>query len=108
YMGGFITNLLSCPTDQKLRKFWRNPYAFGNWVAAVQFYRFSYTLSSATDYAAQAMARVQGTPDAFIDHFKHGMASTPDLTWQWGPKMGFIKVKTSSVNVPSAKIMFAE
>ena len=108
YIGGFNTNLLTCPSDRKLLIFRQNQRAFGDAVYNKQYYYFSYTLSCADGlYAVTKPAWNNGSLIPGI--FKHGMASRL-LVDPLGPVPAgtYFKVKLSSVNAPTAKIMFAE
>ena len=104
YMGGFNTNLLTCPSERKLLIFRQNPRSFGYAVYSFQYYYFSYSLSSPTEFA------VLGDKRLIFENLKHGMASSWLFPWGLVPLRSddMVKVKSSSIKGPSAKIMFAE
>jgi prepilin-type N-terminal cleavage/methylation domain-containing protein len=99
YVTRFSTNLFDCPADAKLPRYRRKPSSFSQFVQEWQDYHFSYTLN--TPYFAAAFLA-----DRYS--WRHGMASTP-YNASDNRRMGFIhKVRASSINAPSQKIMFAD
>jgi prepilin-type N-terminal cleavage/methylation domain-containing protein/prepilin-type processing-associated H-X9-DG protein len=102
YLGGFDTNLLTCPSDRKLRRFVQNPHAFGDAVFAGQIYYFSYSLSSPVAFVT--FTNASPSASEIMVGLRHGLSSTFGM----GRGDYRVSVKADSVHSPSQKIMFAE
>jgi len=96
YLGNQKTNILTCPSDQKLITFRQNPRSLSE-LWSIFYFFFSYQLSSPEVFAAEAWQ--QGTVEQ-LKLYRHGMASTPGINT--------VQVKLSSIPAPATKVMFAE